>query len=282
MNPGNHGFFKVPQNMTASNNMRTGVPRNMLTTGADRHAQLRTLFLVARLRDVEVATWMLDKDWGCDGPESLASFVLHAPQSKPAASSEISLLGRQTRNSAAAVPVWAELSEAPGCWTRRIAHAEAYSKALSETAAAIPGLSLDFGAKNVVNLLYDVDIECKRSNLPALLNFADRETCSPAVGPGPAACLHALSGGRVNKNDRGRCADLLCEATAMLRTSLQQCAAGSIGFWRGEYSPTQMQLHACAAHRWAVALRFRVARTWKGCRSSRATRRRYSSKRPPR
>jgi acetone carboxylase gamma subunit len=101
--------------------------RQMAASGQSNHVQLRSLFLAGRLRDDAVIKWMLSRSWVCNNSGSLAEFILDAPASKVPGSLEITLMGKETRNAAAAVPLWPELREADKCWTQSLVKAVRYT-----------------------------------------------------------------------------------------------------------------------------------------------------------
>ncbi|CAE8640255.1 unnamed protein product [Polarella glacialis] len=189
-----------------------------------------------------------------------------AQAAKSAGSMEISLLGKHTRNSAATAPIWVELSESDSCWTRRVRRASTYSEAVDVTQSAIPGAN-SFVAKNIVNVIYDVDIALSGT----LFAFRDRETAPPVVGPGPRAGVGWLTASGVRCKDQAGCSAFLGRVTTALRPFFLSLRAGDgRPLWQGEFSPTQVQLHACAMHRWAQILRLGMVPKWGGCRTLKA------------
>jgi hypothetical protein len=239
--------------------------RQMAASGQSNHVQLRSLFLAGRLRDDAVIKWMLSRSWVCNNSGSLAEFILDAPASKVPGSLEITLMGKETRNAAAAVPLWPELREADKCWTQSLVKAEDYLSAVDVTQDKINGAS-EFVAKNVVNVIYDAD--AMTPELPPLLGFTDRPSARPKVGPGPGKSISWLTARQLLESDQAGLSAFLQAATPVLQEVMMGLTDGNGGqVWRGEFSATMVQLHGCAAHRWFSKLKLRVGRKWLGCRT---------------
>ena len=152
--------------------------------------------------------------------------------------------------------MWTELSEEDSCWTKTLVKVKTYTDAVAATQEHIHGAK-EFVAKNIVNFIYDID---KLANTPSrLLGVGDRQTAVPKVGPGPRSQIHWLTAGGIQS--QVECAEFLVRVTAVMESIV-----AASGLWRGEYSPTAVQLHACAAHRWFCAMIRKVGRKWKGCR----------------
>ena len=132
------------------------VRTSMLLRGVDTLSQLRTFFLLGRLRDAAVAQWRLEAAWACSNSDDLARFIREAPSTKRPGSTEIGLMGKNSRNSAAAVPLWEDLFERPGSWSLcfSAAAARGYAQAVQVTKEKVSGLDY-YVAKKVDD--YDDD-----------------------------------------------------------------------------------------------------------------------------
>ena len=118
------------------------VRTSMLLRGVDTLSQLRTFFLLGRLRDAAVAQWRLEAAWACSNSDDLARFIREAPSTKRPGSTEIGLMGKNSRNSAAAVPLWEDLFERPGSWSLRFSAAAAARARFALSSASSASLSL--------------------------------------------------------------------------------------------------------------------------------------------
>ena len=238
--------------------------RGWMAAGASKDAQLRSLLPLARLRDTAVARWMAREAWCCRTPADLSRFILGAPCDKAPGSCEISLMGEETRNSSAAVPVWPLFREGPDCWTRALQVCASYTTARGVTEAKVYGAS-NFVAKNIANLIYDTDAVFPPE--ARLMPCADRSTAMPQVGPGPRRGICWLTGGAIKAGDKNGASAFLSQICGHLGDLVVHLhTAPGRTLWRGEWSPTQVQLHTCAAHRWATRLRLKVGPSWHGCR----------------
>ena len=255
-----HGFATAADPLTAK---AAALREQMIVQGVDLDAQLRTMFLVGRLRDAGVVNWMLEAGWACLDSVALATFIQQAPSDKAPGSLEITLMGKNSRNAAAAVPLWDELFERADCWTKTVQNAPSYREAVEITQKKFAGVS-GFVGKNVINVIYDVDNVLDR---PRLLKAQDRASAPPVVGPGPRASISWLSGGSVHT--LGACSDFIHSVVPVLGQTLDMIWSGSGRLWQGEFSSNQVQLHACSAHRWLMRLRLRIGPAWRDCRQAR-------------
>eukprot|EP00974_Lingulodinium_polyedra_P064072 6189048-Lingulodinium_polyedra.AAC.1 len=140
---------------------------------------------------------MFEAAWACCNSDDLARFIREAPSTKRPGSTEIGLMGKNSRNATAAVPLWDDLFERPGSWSVSFSAAAArgYAEAVRVTKEKINGLDY-YAAKNVVNLIYDVDTLLGG---PHLMAQRDRAHGQPFVGPGPAQSIAWLTKGEVRK-----------------------------------------------------------------------------------
>ena len=118
---------------------------------------------------------------------------------------------------------------------------------------------------NIINLILDVD---DLVGSPYMLRARDRAPASPVVGPGTMAGVAWMTQNQCVT--KAECAKFIHIATPVLGRTLRLVSVGASPLWRGELSSHNVQLHACAAHRWMTRLRRRVGGKWCGCRCARS------------